>query len=235
METRLKLVFQSQKLKLASRAAIFAALLALVKISGFNVLPTFLFLAGSVFLYASPLFKTVELIKPLLVLIAVSLLSVWAIPGNLLILLAGYCALLFYLLMGVKDLVFIQRAIWYRVLNAALAYQIFLLFFYYGQSNYLLRVIPLLIAFWLLLGDFLKKKPVYWLLVLILIEIVWAISLLPFGFLSGASLALAVYFVALDLTSRSLDNSLTKKIILIYATIFVSLMLVILGLSRWTL
>lgn len=235
MATKLKLVFRSQKLKLALKALIFAGLLFLAGWTGFNPLPISLFLVGAVFLYASPLFKTVELIKPFAVLLVVSLWSFSSVSGWFSILALGYLGALFYLLLGVKEIVFLQRATWYRVLNVGLAYSLFLLFFYHGQATYWLRAILLFLALILLLGDFLKKRPVYWLLALVLLEIAWALGLLPIGFIGAANLALLVYFILVDFVRRQVDGELTKRVILINVTLFTVLLIVVFGLSRWGL
>jgi len=235
METKLKLVFQSQKLRLAFRALIFAGLLAWVKLGGLSFPPVLIFLASSAFLYASPLFKTMEMIRPFLILLIVSLLSALSVPAWSLPSLAIYYGLLFYLLLGVKNLVFLQRIVWHRILNFSMAYPVFLLFFHHNQTDYLFRAVPLFIILLFLFSDFFQKRFLSWLLALILLEIVWAISLLPIGFFSAASLAFLSYFTVSDLFRRQSEKSLTKEAIINYATLFSVIFLFILGSSRWSL
>jgi len=170
-----------------------------------------------------------------MILVVVSFLSVWAAPINLLTLFAGYFAMLFYLLLGVKDLVFLQRSTWYRVLNIGLVYSAFLLFFYHVQGSYVIRAVLIFVMFLLLLERFTKKRAIYWLLALIILEVVWAIGLLPIGFISAASLALAFYFFLTDLTSLYFEEKLTKRLILLDSTIFVALVLIVSGFAKWAI
>lgn len=228
METKLKLVFQNPQLQLAFKALIVGLLLAFTH--------PLIFIAGAVLLYGRPLFHTFELLESFIVLLAIAPLLTWSAGGGLFLALSViYSAFLFLLILGVKNLVFTQRALWHRILNSALAYGAFILFFFYNKEFLVAQLILLFAVIFFLLRDLFKKRMVCWLLGLLVLETVWGISLLPIGFINSASIALLVYFLLSDLVLRYSANNLTRKKILTDVTIFVLLLLAVFIFSRWSL
>jgi hypothetical protein len=146
-----------------------------------------------------------------------------------------YFSLLFYLILGVKDLVFIKREEWHRVLNLGLIYPIFILFFFHNQDFFVAKSLMVFLAAIFLLKDLLKNKLAHWLAAFLVLEAAWAISLLPIGYINSANLAALVYFILTDLILRHLAGTLTKRRILIDVSIFAILLVLILALSRWAL
>lgn len=228
METKLKLVFQNPRLQLALKAAVFGLLLAFAH--------PLIFLAGAMILYGRPLFRTVEFLEPFIVLLVVSLILTWSAGGGLFLYLSvAYSTFLFFLILGVKNLVFVQRDNWHRVLNMALAYEAFILFFYYNKEFFVAQLVLIFTVIFFLLRDLFKKRTIYWLLGLLVLEAVWGIGLLPIGFVNSANIALLAYFFLSDLALHHSANTLTRRKILTDATIFTLLLLVIFIFSRWSL
>lgn len=234
MEIKLKSVLQTPKLGLALKTAIFAGLLAFVEFGpsagGLSVL---IFMAATAFLYATPLFRTLDLVRPLIIAMVLALIAVKTFSGTYFWLADFYLAFIFCLILGVKDLIFIHRIAWRRILNLGIAYPVFLLFFYYSQTAFLVRFLLLLPAVFLLWRDLFKKRAAAWLLVLLILESGWAIGLLPLGFMGAGSLMLAVYFVLGNLTHRHMAGALTRRHVLADVTVFALLALFIFAFSKW--
>ena len=236
MAIKLKLVSRIPQLRLALKALIFGLLLLLVKTSGFGLLPVILFLTVAGVFYAQPLFKTIELLTIFFILLTTALLVVKAfLYSSYAPLAILYFTTLFYLLLGVKNLVLIQREKWQRFLNLALSYNIFLLFFFYSQNDFFSRLLPALLGLFLLLRSLFRKRLIIWITILLMAETLWAISLLPIGFINAASLAFLVYFDISDLAGRHLNQTLNRRRILTDVTILIVLLVAIFAFSRWSL
>ena len=233
MATKLKSVLKSPQLLLALKAVAFGI--------GLNFLPAALFVPLAILLYAIPFFRTIELIRPLSVLVVVSLLALRTVNRwDYSLFLVVYFAFLFYLILGIKDLVMIKRAGWYRFLNLALVHMILLLFFYYNQEFFLIKLVLVFCALLFLLKELLKNRLVVWLLAFLMTQSIWAIGLLPVGFINAANFGLLAYFIMLDLAEYQLSGPayrqagyLPRRRILTDVTIFVLLALLIFATSRW--
>lgn len=234
METRLKLVFQNQILRSAFKAGIFGLLLFLAGTAAFKTTAVLIFLAAAFFLYLKPLFRTVEFILPFLLIIAFSFVAIFVLgesryyPPAVILL-----SLLFFLMLGLKDLILIQRSAWSRFLNLSLAYLFFLLFFYYLQDFFVLKLGMLFLVTFFLARDLLKNKIFYWLTAFLIAESAWVIGLLPIGFISAATLLLLVYAVLTDLSLSHIEGASSRRRILTDVSIFVLLFILILAFSRW--
>ncbi|MDO8467159.1 MAG: hypothetical protein Q7S83_03425 [bacterium] len=144
-----------------------------------------------------------------------------------------YFSALFYILVGIKDLVLINRDGWRVFLNFALAYPAFLMYFYYNQGHFWWKL-PLLFAVLLFLSkDFLKKRIVFWLVAFLGSQIAWAADFLPIGFVSSANLAILFYATAVSYCDQYLREGLTKRHILASFSIFLVLLVAIFAFSSW--
>ena len=236
METKLKSVLKNLTLRLAFKAAGFGALLFFAGLANFGFFSSFLFLAGAVFLYTRPLFRTVEFLPLLFLLSIVSLKGAKLVDGTDYFLPAVlFASFLFFLLLGVKDFILIRRVAWQRFLNCALAFSVFLIFFYYAQEFFALRLVLLFLAALFLLKNLFKNRVFYWLIAFFLLQCAWVLSLLPIGFINAAVLLLLAYFILIDLTSHHLEGELTKRRILTDVSIFVILTIIVLAFSKWGL
>ena len=236
MATKLKLVLQNPKLRLAFKALAFAGLIILLRFQNFNLVSIALFAAGAIFLYIKPLFRTFELLLPFAVLAVVALLITNLIAWGVYFWIAViYFTALFFILLGIKDLVVVRREFWRRFLNLALIYPVFLLFFFQNETSYGIKILLLFLALLILLKELLKKRLPTWVLALFLIEGVWAIALLPLGFISAANLAVLTYWTLTEFAINYQTGLLTRHRVLTHATIFVVLLVLIFAFSKWSL
>lgn len=228
MEQKLRLVLKNPILRLTFKAFLFGLLLAFTH--------PIIFLIGAIFLYSRPLFRTLEFTMPLFVLLAAALASSRILEGTYYFYSAViYFSLLFLVLMGIKDLVLVRRAGWEALFRLGVAYPIFLLFFYNSQSYFLTSLLVLFVVLLLFLRSILQKRIFYWTGAFLILESVWAISLLPIGFISSATLALLIFWITITLLADYLSGKRSKKAILFGITIFIILSIVIFAFSRWSL
>lgn len=236
MATKLRLVLQNPKLQLAFKALIFGTSLILVEANGFRALPIAIFSLVTFLLYTRPLFRTLDFLLPFLILLPTSLLvSEFTARSGYFPFAVIYFSTLFILLLGTKDLIFIRREIWQKFLNLALIYPVFLIFFFHNQSGYSIKFFLVFLAVFFLLKYLLKNRLMVWLLSFVTLEGIWAIGLLPIGFISASNLTLLFYFILTDLVLAYNENKLSRKKILIRVTVFITLFILIFAFSRWSL
>lgn len=237
MELKLKSVLRSQQSILLFKALIFLGFLALVYIGNFSLVPILFFLTIAIVLYSKPIFNTFYFWASFLILLVMALNS----PPSLLI--AVFYSFLFYIILGLKNLVFINRVNWHQALHLLLFYAIFMLF--WGASDetaFIFKLVGVFAASTLLIREFFKVAAVdflkqrilaSWVLALLVVETVWAISWLPIGFLNSAALALLAVFVLINLTLHHFKGTLNKKVVLSAITLFILFTLLIFITSKW--
>jgi len=231
MALKLKSVLENQQLTLLFKALMFGAFLLFT--------PPLLFIIAALFLYFKPLFNTFSFFSSFIILLILSL----SLTNGLLA--AILFSFVFYIILGVKNLVFINRWRWYHLLHLSLFYSTFLLFFLSDNtSNFFFKSFGLFLISVFLLREFLKfaaadfpkrRLLISWALSLFVVEITWVIGLLPLGFLNSANLALLSVFALGDLTLHHFRGTLGRKVVLSTAALFVLLTLLIFATSQWSI
>lgn len=237
MDLKLKSVLRSQQSTLLFKALIFLGFLALVYIGNFKFIPILFFLVTAVFLYSKPIFNTFYLWASFFILLILALISPPSFLG------AAFYAFLFYIILGLKNLVFINRLNWHQALHLSLFYALFMIF--WGASDgapFLLKLAGVFAASLFLIREFFKMAAIdfskrrvvaSWVIALLITEAVWAISWLPIGFLNSSALALLMVFVLINLTLHHLKETLNKQVVLSAITLFVLSALLIFVTSKW--
>lgn len=190
-----------------------------------------------------------------IVLLAASLLSIHQInPASAptLLVVSLYFGILFFILLGVKNLIFIHRTLPYYFLQTFLFTSVFMLFFNSDTSGSFIAAYFLLgAAAFFLLREFigfnfapalgLFQTPIAiqggitaFVFAFLLMELVWVVALLSLGFLNAASFMVLAILLLEDLLLHALGGTLTRQIILRNATFFLCIGLVIFGFSKWT-
>lgn len=234
-------------LKLALRAAIFGLMLWWVISASFAFFPSLLFIVVSSVLYAQPMFNTFELSISFVVLLLLAFFTSLALSAGAHSPFSWALAfgVLFYVLLGSKRVAFKHRFPWYLVLHLTLVYAAFLLFFSFQQPGwFLISSLLLWAVLTLLLREFFRfsrhqHSPRLRLIVnmisFVMVELVWAIRLLPVGFLNAAGLALLSFYLLEEMAQMQLSGTWNKKSLLINAGITSTLAVAILWTSQWTL
>lgn len=198
------------------------------------------------YFYFRPSLNGGKFILSFLVLLSVSFLAVRHFSGGSLAVSLFFGAI-FFLLLGVKNLIFVHRQHIYYFFNGFLLLAIFILFFLSGNLGLIfVKYLFTFIAIAFLFKEFLrfsfpgssspsKNALVAYGAAFIIIQILWGISLLPLNFLNAASLTLLAALILQDFFIHHLSGTINRRIILRNTTLFLVLSLVVLGASRWTL
>lgn len=245
MGGRLKLAFRDPRLQLILRSLLFGTFLVFVKLKNFEIIPVLFFLAAAAFLY----FK-INVRYPnsqffsFLVLLAVSL-GATSILGQPMFLIAAILlfTVIFYLFVGIKELVFIHRQKYYFVKNILLLYSLFILFFLSEKSSYFfLKYLLVFAGIFFIFREWFSGLESYFprrhllaslILSFVTAEILWAVAILPIGFINSANIMLLTIYILFDFTFHHFQGTLTKKIIFKNLITFILLLFFILATSRW--
>lgn len=245
MEEKLKSVLRITQLRLILKAVIFAVLLFWVKISGFAVLAVFLFVLINSFLYFRGRgHNDSQTIYSFFVLLFVSLFGTGMLSHvQFLVPAVVFFSFLFYLVLGIKELIFTHRNEYNYAKNILLFYSIFLIYFLSNKYDwffvkYLLVFISafLLIHEWLswLEQGFPKRRQIIALVFSFLIlQLLWAVSLLPFGFINSAAVLTLFVYVMLDFCKHHFKGTVNKELILKDSAATLLSLLVIFVFTNW--
>lgn len=154
-------------------------------------------------------------------------------------------AILFYLILGIREYLFVKRSRLYFGVFLITLYLLFLEFFAADKSSgflwqHIFTALAVFLIFWEWLAiissfHFPKREMIAaGASTLILAEILWGIALLPIGFLSSANLALLTAFLMADLLFKHFSGELSSKTAFFRLVIFILLAAFILGTSNWS-
>jgi len=223
MAEKLRSVWKIVQLRLILKSLIFAGLLFWVKTSGFGVLPALIFiLMGFVLYFRNHSQNNLENIYSFSALLLVSMFSVsllshlqFIFPAIL------FFSVLFYLMLGIKEFYFVRRYEWNSVKNTLLIFSIFLVYFMSNKYTFFyLKYLAVFIIIFLLIKEWLfwlepnfPKRYNFIALVFsfIVLQLSWAVSILPLGFLNSASLMTVSVYIMFDSCVDYLKGVLTKK------------------------
>lgn len=246
MATELKLVLQSPRSALLLKSLFLLGFLALAKIGGFGWLPILFFIVAAVILFFLPFFQTFSYLISFGVFLTIGLIFLVKLPESYFAFGAIIFTALFYLLLGVKSLVMVDRVRAYLLFYLGIFFLIFSLFFQSaGKFNVFLILLVFLVTY-LLFREFFKfqdfpgigwrQKVIFsWALAFLTSQAVWAIKLLPIGFIQSASLSLVLVFIFGNLAGNYLYGKLDRQTVLKDITFLVLATLLIFITSRWGL
>lgn len=238
METKLKSIFGRIHWSLALKAAIFSL--------GWFFLPFWAFLLIALYFYFSPLFRPLTLALPFSLLILFAAAEPKGVP------LAVFFAVLFYLILGIKDLILINRKESYEALVLLLSFLMFVTFFVRLDGGIDLRALPYSLAtvtaFVFLALCFLRydlgfeeknvrrrRNIALGLTGILLWQISLAALFLPINFLYQAAILFLAAAMALTLMADYFANRLSRQRILVDFSIALVVLVFILGSASWGL
>jgi hypothetical protein len=245
MEERLKSVLKISQLRLILKSFIFAGFLFWVKMSGFGILPILLFLGLSIFLY----FRThqhnnSENISSFFILLAVSLAGISFLRHVQFLLIAiAFFSFLFYLILGIKDLLFSRRYEWNFIKNLLLIYSIFIVYFLTDKYNFFaLKYSAIFIAIFLIIQEWffwleIKFPKRYRLSALVfsflILQLLWAVSILPLGFINSATIMTIFVYLMFDFCVNHFKGSINKKLVVRNSIILILSLFIIFLSTNW--
>lgn len=154
---------------------------------------------------------------------------------------------IFFILLGLKNLIFINRRPIYSFLNSVLVLAIFSLFFWSDKTDILffIKYLATFFIFLSLFKEFLnisneisggqKNNLFAWAISFLVFQIVWVLSFLPINFLNAGALTLLIVLIFQDFVFSHISGSINNRLILRNITIFIALALAIFGASSWSL
>lgn len=240
------------RLLLILKAALFSVFLVL---GSANWSWLAIFIIAALYFYFRESWNRSRFFSSFVILLSSSVLSVWRLAGQsspLLFAAAVIFGILFFILLGVKNFIFVHRLLPYYFLSSFLLLAVFLLFFSVDKSNLLTAEYLLVgLSAFLLYREFLlfnsesspsllqtplitRKNLIAFALAFLTFQLVWVVSLLPLGFLNSASLLLLFALLFEDLLLHNWNGTLTRQIILRNMTFLLLIGLVIFAFSKWT-
>ncbi len=179
-----------------------------------------------------------------LVFLGLAMATVKSLDSYLFLALAViFFSLLFYLIVGIKELLIIHRSEWSFFKNLLLFYAIFFLFFLTDKSSwFLVKYLGLfavsfaLLREWLLVYEpsFIKRVNLSSAaLAFIILEALWVTALLPLGPINSANLMVLITYILFSLTFHYFQGRINRRFVLKKITIFALLLLAIFITSGW--
>jgi hypothetical protein len=215
---------------------------------GWLVLPFWLFVILALYLYLVPFFDVRRFFLPFLAVIFFAAIE----PKSFLF--AVVFSGTFYLILGAKDLIFIDRKTAYEILTLLLSFFIFIGFFsrfdsWAGGAPFLYTFISGALIFFLVRGFlnysgesnlFAAERQRLGSVVAIIVglavlEIMIAALFLPVNYLYQSAVAFLAAALAVELSSDYLAGRLTRRALLLNLSIFLTFMVIILGSAQWGL
>ncbi|MDP3999651.1 MAG: hypothetical protein Q8P76_03620 [bacterium] len=240
MEAKLKLILRKPQSLLVLKSAIFAGFLFLLKLGDFGILPILFFL-WAVFMMA----RGAQASFLVFLFVSAALVNILDRPLFLVLALIGSAGL-FYLTVGIQELIIIRRPEWLLVRNTFLFYIMFLLFFLADKSSwFLFKYLAVFLAAWLILREWFLppedslvkfiKRPALMALALafIVLQFLWAVALLPLGPVNSASLMTLIAYILFDFARHHFQGKINRQLVLRHFTIFILLLILIFATTQW--
>ncbi len=221
--------------------------------ASYNWFVFLLFLLGAVYFYLNPIINSKELLAGFLILLTISLILIGRLPiSGYRISAALFFGFLWFLLLGIKNLIFINRQKLYYLLNSFLLLLVFMVFFYSDKSKFFtLKYLAAGTVIFMLLGEFFRvfsenahqnltfvRQPrllMNLVISFLAIQLLWTIALLPIGFINASALALLSILSLENFSLYYLSGSINRRLVLRDITVFLLLGLMIFGVSSWQL
>ncbi len=203
-------------------------------------LPFWIFILAAFYFYLVPLFRPFKFAVSFIIflVLAAILPAYWWIAAAL--------AVVYALILGVKDLIFIDRRFAYETLFSFLffiAFAVYFLNFHFLESSAVLAAALMAVFGYLLiesLMDYLRlnasgslKKTASFLIALLSAEMIIILLILPLDFYSRLAFSFLFFVFTIDLVLSYLETKLTNRKVLIDFTIFFTLAAVILASVNW--
>lgn len=230
----------------AVKALIFSALLAgVVSYGGFFWY--LIFLLGALYFYFRSFVEIRTFLYSYIIIVIYALLVTRFLGSGIYITLSSLAfGFLFFLLLGVKNLIFISRQSVFNFLTGILYFIVIITYFIAYKIDPFRYIFYLFLSFGsfyllikesldFLFEDFLKKKKVLIALTsaFMIVEAMSVVSLLPIGFLNSAVLVLMMIFVLEDFIFYHIKGGLSRQAVYQNIAIMVISAIFIFITSRW--
>ena len=253
MLNALKSASKNPVLRLAGKTAILLSVIFFVNNFWWSAA---LFVLFAFYFYRRGATGDINLLYSFFVFLGIIIISRWFIVQTwffgIIIILSG---LSFFVILGLKNLLFLKRSLFHHFLNNFLFLLAFLIFFFLDNPDFFwLKYLAIIAAMYCLFKEFLlllpefseekslimpisdKKAALFSLcLAFLASQLLWADSLLPIGFLNSSAIMIVIVLIFKDLTANYFIGLLNKRLVLKNITIFVIFTLIIFMASKWAL
>lgn len=203
------------------------------------------FVASAFIFYFRHFFNIRQFFYSFAVLSAISLIAVKSFSGWSAVV-GAVAAILFFVLFGVKDLIFVKRREIYYFFNCFLLLAVFGFFFGADKQHFFIfKYLAASAAVFLLSAELLnfmlpalvgvKKNLVVGVFALSAVQFLWTVAFLPIGFANSAALMTVIVLFLEDFIVHHFSGTLNRRLILRNATAFLILILAIFAASEWTI
>lgn len=248
MAEKLKFLLTDRTLwKLALKSIVAATALFLVRFFNFHFIAILGFFVLLLIIYFSQAGERKLLRLSFWVLPALSLAAIGLISPINLIGLIGFIfvfAILFFIILGLVDFFFKERALVYGIFNTALFLILFLLFFYLTPlKNFWILGIALFFLIILIFGEIFKffempkTKRTFALAAaasLLGVEFSWITGLLPLGFINSAVFLTLFFLLTRDAFIASVRGNLNFSFVFRELLFFVFITIIIFAAASWS-
>ncbi len=238
MEEKLKSILRRIHWSLALKAAVFGA--------SWLILPSWLFFVAAIYLYVVPRFRAGAFGFPFIVLMFFALSEAPSFLGVLLF------SVLFYLLVGIKEMRFMDKRTPYEALILLFLFLAYIRFFsrfvaWDGISAFLYAFAVSLLFFFLSRG-FLRYAALHGgdgatrrgllgmgIVSLLVWEFLLVVVFLPLNFLYQSALLFMATAILFDAALDHAKNELVPGKLLVHFSVFFTFLVIILGSAKWAL
>ena len=252
MLNALKSASKNLILQSAGKTAVLLAILFLIDNFWWSAA---LFMAAAFYFYWHGAASDIKLLRSFFIFLGIVIISRWLIVQNLFFgIVLVLASLSFFVILGIKNFLFLKRSLFYRILNNFLFLLAFLTFFFLANPDFFwLKYLAVAAAMYCLFKEFFllfpeffeekilimpispKKAALFSLcLAFLASQFLWANSLLPIGFLNSSASMMVIILIFKDLSANYLIGSLDKRLVLKNITIFVIFTLIIFMASGWS-
>ncbi len=237
---------------MALKAVLFFSLLYLAPNSWLLGL---VFLLAAFYFYFRPLFNSNQLVFSFLILLSI---CIWVLQNEYLTespwftFLAVILGILFGLIIGIKNLIFLKREPVYYLLNGFLFLLVFTMFFASEKTElFFVKYLLTGLAIFFLSREFLsfnssesvesfglrvssRRNLTVLVFSFLMLQALWVAAVLPLGFLNAASFSLLIILILENFLVEHWSGTMNRRIILRNITLFLVLGLIIFGASQWS-
>ena len=229
------------------KSLIFGLALFTVVEGDVRVIPILFFGMVAALLYSRPLFSQYNTRYAFLILLVAAILGMEIVAGSIflfptLLLFSS----IFYILLGIKDYLFIKRSRLYFISILLIFYIIFIIFFLANKSElFFLKYFSVILSTFFLIREWLSiiasfhfpsKETIAALVSAFLVgQLLWVVALLPIGFISASNFTLLFVFTLVNLLFHYFSGKISGKLVAQHLLFFLILSAVIFGTSSWSL
>ena len=228
------------------KSLVFGTALFIVSAADFNLISILFFVLASFSLYSRPLFGgPYNSRHAFIVLLCVSILGMKIMAGSFLFFPGLFLfSFLFFLILGIKEILFVKRSRIYYIAALLLFYALFVIFFLADKSSfYIFKYSGIIVASFLLFREWLAIVSVFHfpkrefisslVAAFIIAQLLWAVALLPIGFIMASNLMLLFTLILGNFLFAHFTGNLSKDFIIQYSVLFLFLVSLIACFSWW--